>query len=295
MADAPFDLLEPTREATPLIVEVPHAGLNVPPHVLSELMAPARAIARDADLFVDELYQDAPALGATLLLARHSRYVLDLNRAESDIDAQSVASGPSRHSPRGVVWRVTTEGDRALATPLSRDSFEERLRDVYRPYHAMLADLIRRKKERFGVALVLAAHSMPSYDGGPKAALGAWGFGGYAAGTRGPGGYPAGARLRADVVPGTQGRTSCGAKFIEVIEAHARQAALSLAHDDPYRGGFTTQSYGRPQENVHVVQVELSRRLYMDELNLRRRPGRFEATRAWCSELVAKLGRAALA
>jgi N-formylglutamate deformylase len=273
MDDVPFIVSEPAGRETPLIVEIPHAGLGVPPHILPELVAPARALGRDADLFVDELYAEAPAHGASVLLARTSRYVVDLNRAESDVDAQSVASGPSAHSPRGVIWRVTTEGDRALAAPLRKESFEERLREIYRPYHAQLVDLIRRKKERFGLAVVVAAHSMPSHDGTSKAV---------------------GGRPRADVVPGTQGRTSAHGRWIDIVEAHAREASLSVAHDDPYRGGFTTQHYGQPASGVHVVQVELARRLYMDELTLRRRPGRFDTMKSWCSELVAKLGHAAL-
>jgi N-formylglutamate amidohydrolase len=96
------------------------------------------------------------------------------------------------------------------------------------------------------------------------------------------------------VVPGTLGRTSAHARFIDLIDAHARQAGFSVMHDDPYRGGFTTQHYGRPDANVHVVQVELARRLYMDELSLRQRPEPFEQLRNWCGELVAKLGHAAL-
>jgi N-formylglutamate deformylase len=287
MTLAPFHVCVHTGKETPVIVEIPHAGLLVPPHVSPELLASARAMGRDADLYVDELYTEAHALGASVLRARNSRYVVDLNRAESDFDAQSVAGGPDGHSPRGVIWRVTSEGDRALAAPLRRDAFEWRLKEIYRPYHAKLAELIGEKKERFGLAIVLAAHSMPSEGstlqsdrparGGPQ-----------------PGGSATRRSRRADVVPGTLGRTSAHGRFIDLVDAHARQAGLSVMHDDPYRGGFTTQHYGRPDANVHVVQVELARRLYMDELSLRQRPEPFEQLRTWCGELVAKLGHAAL-
>jgi N-formylglutamate deformylase len=272
MNGATFLAIAPTGEETPLIVEIPHAGLEVPTFVLPELLASARAIGRDADLYVDELYESAAAHGASVLVARTSRYVVDLNRDETDFDSQSVDSGPAAHAPRGVIWRLTTEGDRALAAPLRRQAFEERLQVVYRPYHAALAELIAAKKKRFGLALVLAAHSMPSQTGGPSG--------------------PAGAR--ADVVPGSLGRTSADARFIDLVDTHARDARFSVNHDDPYRGGYTTQHYGRPDSGVHVVQVEVARRLYMDEGTLRRRPGRFEALQAFCGELVAKLGRAAL-
>jgi N-formylglutamate deformylase len=273
MTEAPFVVLAPAGKEIPVIVEVPHAGLEVAPAFLPDVLASARALGRDADLYVDELYGTAHALGATVLIARASRYVVDLNRDENDVDSQSVERGPAAHSPRGVIWRLTTEGDRAIAAPLRRAAFEERMNRVYRPYHAELGELIRQKKDRFGLAVVVAGHSMPSL---------------------GRSLHPDRGSSRADVVPGTQGRTSAHARFIDVVDAHARQSGFSVAHDNPYKGGYTTQHYGRPDEGVHVIQVELARRLYMDELTLRRTPGKLEVLRAWCGELVAKLGRAAL-
>ena len=259
---------------TPLIVEIPHAGLFVPPPFMPELLASARSIGKDADLHVDDLYEEAHLEGATLLIARTSRYVVDLNRSEDDVDAGAVIGGQVPSSPRGVVWRITTEGDRALTGPLHREAFERRLAEVYRPYHAALRGLIARKQKRFGIAVVLAGHSMPSVA---RAAHGDAG------------------KVRADVVPGSRGRTSAAAKYIDAVDAHARARGWTVAHDDPYKGGFTTQHYGRPHENVHVVQVELARRLYMDETTYRRTPGAFEDVRAWCRGLAAKLGRLASA
>ena len=78
-----FIVREPERNETALVVEVPHAGLYVPPQFLPELLAPARALGRDADLYVDELYADAPEEGASLLVSHTSRYVADLNRGEA--------------------------------------------------------------------------------------------------------------------------------------------------------------------------------------------------------------------
>jgi len=267
----PFRVVEPTAEETPVVVEVPHAGLEVPAHLGTPMVTPVRALARDADLFVDELYQDAPAVGATLLVARTSRYLLDLNRAEDDFDAAAVAGAPGAPSrPRGLVWSLTTDNERALSRPLTRAELEERLDEVWRPYHATLARILERKRRRFGWAVLLAAHSMPS--------VGRMGHGDTGA-------------ARADVVPGTQGRTTSCAELIERVERHARAAGLELRHDDPYRGGYATKHYGRPALGVHAVQVELARRLYMDERTLRRAAG-FEKTRAWCKGLVAALGEA---
>lgn len=271
----PFEVMQPTGPETPVVVEVPHAGLGMPAPYLEPLVAPARALARDADLYVDALYEDAPAEGASLLVSRASRYAIDVNRAETDVDAEVVEGARSdvllHH---GLVWRTTSDGAPALRRRLTRAELEERLEQIWRPYHRALAALIEAKRRRFGLCVVLAAHSMPSFErtgpGSPRA------------GRPGP--------ARADVVPGTRGRRSAGPRFIEAVEALARASGFTLRHDDPYAGGYTTQHYGKPAEGVHVVQVELARRLYLDEGTLRTIPG-FDGVRAWCRSLVAELGR----
>jgi N-formylglutamate amidohydrolase len=273
MRDAPFVIHEPAGRETPLIVEIPHAGLSVPPSFMPELLASARAIGRDADLYVDELYEDAPLEGASVLVSRTSRYVVDLNRAEDDVDAAAAARGRVPSSPRGVVWRITTEGAPALAAPLRDEVFEHRLDVVYRPYHAALRALIAHKQKSFGTAVILAGHSMPSVARVAHSDRG---------------------QVRADVVPGSRGRTSAAGRYIDAVDAHARSRGWRVAHDEPYKGGFTTQHYGRPDTGVHVVQVEIARRLYMDETTYRRTPGAFDDVRGWCRELVALLGRLAL-
>src|SRR5579863_10670104 len=107
---APFELLEPAGAETPVIVEIPHAGLEVPAPFLEPLTAPARALGRDADLYVDTLYEDAPAEGATVLACRVSRYVVDVNRAETDVDGEVVEGARADVAlQHGLVWRTTSD------------------------------------------------------------------------------------------------------------------------------------------------------------------------------------------
>jgi N-formylglutamate amidohydrolase len=271
----PFRVLEPPGEETPVVVEVPHAGLHVPPEHALWLLAPARAIARDADLLVDELYAGAPGEGATLIVSHVSRYVIDLNRGEGDTDAESVEGGTAHgRMPRGLIWRLTTDNEPALAAPLRHAEVEARKDAIYRPYHRALRAIVDRKKAKFGIAVILPGHSMPSVGRSAHGDSGA---------------------ARADLVPGSRGRTSAEGRFIDLVDAHGRAAGMTVVHDNPYRGGFVTRHYGRPAERVHCVQVELARRLYLDEAMLRRDEARFEATRSWCLELVRKLGKEALA
>jgi N-formylglutamate amidohydrolase len=239
----PFRLVRPLGRETPVVVEVPHAGLGVDAAALSTMVVPARCLARDADLFVDEVVQDVVHEGATLLVAGVSRFVVDLNRDETDHDPGAVEGSVGDSAPHGVVWHRATLGERVLSAPLSRGELARRLDVFHRPYHRELAALIAEKKQRFGHAIVLSAHSMPSN------------------------GVDARGRTvpRADVVPGTRGRTSAAGALIDHVDGEARARGLSVRHDDPYRGGFVTRHYGKPSRNVHVVQIELARRLYMSE------------------------------
>jgi N-formylglutamate amidohydrolase len=228
-----------------------------------------RSVGVDADLYVDELYSGAPDVGATLLVAEYSRYVCDLNRSEHDVDPLAASGGTAQRAPHGLIWRDTTEGQRALYQPLSREELERRLVTFYRPYHQCLAELLAAKRAKFGFVILLAGHSMPS---------------------RGRPGHSDTGRDRADVVPGSRGRSTAAAVVIETPERIAQPRGWSVVHDDPYRGGFTTAFYGRPDRQQHALQVELSRRLYMNEGNLEKRPGGFEETRQFCTTLVAALG-----
>ncbi len=267
-----FDLQPPTAASSALLVEVPHAGVWIPDLVADELSAPQDALIRDADIHVDRLYAHAPSLGAALLVARVSRYVVDLNRAETDVDAVTVTDHPSPTTlqPRGVVWRATTDGRPVLKRPLSYARLEQRLARFYTPYHTVLRQVLEDLRERFGFAILLAGHSMPS---------------------RGRSLHVDAGSQRADVVPGTQGRTTADARVIDLVDAHFRSAGLSVRHDDPYKGGFVTSHYGRPREHMHAIQIELNRALYVNEETFQPRPGDFERIAALLDELIVKLGR----
>jgi len=265
------ELTHPTITPSPVLVEVPHSGLQVPAEVESEIDASPSAMLRDSDLYVDQLYQRAPEQGATLLVSRVSRYVVDLNRGPDDVDSVAVPKHPKgRHLPaRGVVWRARTDGTPLLRAPLSVEQFSRRLELFYEPYHRTLRDVAAQIRERHGQVVIVAAHSMPS------------------AGRRTVGGRPA---RRADIVPGTRGRSTADGRIIDLIDSHFREAGLSVKHDDPYRGGWTTSSYGAPKRGQHAVQIELNRALYVDEHTSEIKKNDFTQLQAVLEQLVGKLG-----
>ena len=271
---AVFEVHEPAAKEIPVVVEVPHAGLSVNATSMATLCAPVRALARDADLYVDELYVDAPAEGATLLASKVSRYVCDLNRSAQDVDGLTVEGKGTRPYPHGLIWRSTTDDLPALERALPPAELERRLEAIYRPYHLTLSQLLQRKQERFGYVILLCGHSMPS---------------------RGRPGHADPGQLRADVVPGSRGGTSADRAVLDCTERVCRERGWSVDHDNPYKGGFSTGHYGRPRQGQHAIQIEISRRLYMDERTLAKKPKDFAETRAFCRTLVAQLGKLALA
>lgn len=264
-----FSLTRPDGAETPVLVEVPHAGLAIPEPVRAELAVPSTVVLRDSDIYVDKLYARAPSAGATLLVAQVSRYVVDLNRAPDDIDPETVPDHPDPRGvqPRGVVWRVTTDGAPALREPLTYAALQERLSRFHAPYHRAIERELVRKRERFGHAVLLAAHSMPSVSRSPNTSI-----------------------PRADVVPGTRGRSTADARLIDLVDRHFREAGLTVRHDDPYRGGWSTQHYGRPAEGWHAIQIEINRALYVDEQTARPKDGAFESLQALVFELVRRVG-----
>lgn len=258
----------PERGRTPVLVEVPHAGLTIPAALRGEILATPEALRRDADLDVNLLYERAPSVGAALLTAQLSRYVVDLNRAPDDIDLEP-GQGGRAGQPRGVVWRVTTEGQPVLRKPLDASGIQQRVDLYHAPYHSRLRSELDAIKSRFGFAILVAGHSMPSA-------------------------VRRGAReveRRADVVPGSLSRTSADPRVIDLVESVFRAAGLSVRHDEPYRGGFTTAHYGRPNEGIHAIQIEVNRALYMDEVTCRSKPGDFQRLQAVLQGLVERLGQ----
>lgn len=259
-----FTVTAPRAPMSPLVVEVPHASTWASAEHLALFGMPARYLASEADLYVDELYERAPDAGATLLVGGISRFVVDLNRAEEDVDAELVDGAPRRTgTTQGCLWKTTSDGRYVHTRRLSRQEWAERVLQIYRPYHHALMAAIYERQQRFGYAILLCGHSMPT------------------------------AATKADVVPGTRGGLSCAPRVTELVLAHAEKSAFHTVIDKPYPGGYSTRNYGRPSDGVHAIQVELSRSLYMNEVYAAKSDG-FEPIKAWCTELCAQLARLSL-
>ena len=265
-----FVVTRPEVQSTPIFVDVPHAGEWIPDSVMDEMVVGDKTLRRDLDLYVDEIWADAPKLGATMIHSKVSRYVVDLNRAPDDV-APTTVRGALRidkagyYQDRGVVWRTTTDGVPVMASPMSMDAFKRRIATFHTPYFDAIEAEIARIRDQFGYCILLDGHSMPS--------MGRVGH------------TDPGAR-RADVVPGDVNGASCDPGITWAVEKHFKQNGYTVAVNQPYKGGWITRWFGRPRQNVHAIQIELNRDIYMDETTFERRIERMEELGKTCVALI---------
>jgi N-formylglutamate deformylase len=238
---ADFDAFLPDEPVTPVVVSVPHAGTQV--EGFADALAPGLDVRCDADLFVDQLYEGAPR--GAFIRAATSRFVCDLNRDADDVSPRAVPEhpAPKNSDGRGFVWEVTTTGASALARPLSLAEWRAR-KAIHDGYHGAIAAALARARARFGFAILVDGHSMPSVGRQEHADPG---------------------RPRADIVPGDRLGKSCGPALSRRVGEHFRGHGLSVTFNEPYRGGFITAHHGNPAAGVHAIQIEMRRDLYMDE------------------------------
>ena len=250
-----YRLTRPARLSTAVIFASPHSGREYPQALLERTGLDEARLRSSEDAFVADLLVRAPQEGAALLAARLPRAWVDLNRAADELDP-ALIEGLGRRAPvsprvaagLGVIPRVVASGRAIYSGKISIAEAEARIDAVWRPYHAALADLIDEVRSRFGRAVLIDMHSMPSE------ALDAFGA------------------QRPDIVLGDRHGNSARAETVAAVEDVLRGLGLRVARNSPFAGAYIAQRYGRPVEGVEVIQLEICRGLYMDERLVRRAP-----------------------
>jgi N-formylglutamate amidohydrolase len=268
-----YVLTRPEHRSGPVIFASPHSGCDYAAEFLAQAVLDRRTIRSSEDAFVDELFGMAPGMGASLLAARAPRAYIDLNRAADELDP-AVIEGLMRvpHNPRissglGVIPRVVAGGRAIYRGKLPLAEAEARLRRFWHPYHQALAAMVEETRAEFGQAVLIDCHSMPHEA--------------IEAHTR-PG------QPRPEVVLGDRYGATAGREVMERVEAAFAGAGLRVGRNAPFAGAYVAQAYGRPSRGVHVVQVEIDRALYMDEVRVERLAG-FDAFRELIAGVVAEL------
>ena len=223
---------------SPLIISVPHAGTEVPPELAAHLTPMALALP-DTDWHVERLYDFAHALGATMIVARHTRYLIDLNRPPDDA---ALYSGTAQ---TGLCPTQSFDGEslyRDGATALAAAEIARRRTQYWQPYHDALRARLEDTRQRLGYALLLDAHSIRSVV--PRLFTG---------------------RLP-DINIGTYDGCSCSGAVNDAVRACLDGASRwTQVIDGRFKGGYITRHYGRPADGVHALQIELAQSSYMDE------------------------------
>jgi N-formylglutamate deformylase len=231
------DWLKISQGDAPLIVSIPHAGTHIPADIESELVSPWLA-RKDADWWVDRLYDFAGAVGATTVHTTISRSVIDVNR---DPSGKSLYPGQTTTE---LCPTTTFDGEplyKKKIVPPDTTIIVARRLHYFDPYHAAIADEIARLRTIHDRVVLFEAHSIRSH-------------------------VP---RLFEGELPnfniGTNSGASCAPELAHTVEEVCGTSRYSYVTNGRFKGGYTTRHYGEPQIGVHAIQLELACRGYMDE------------------------------
>lgn len=248
MQDALFIVKNEAELRYPVLLAAPHAGRDYPAEMMENARIAPSALNRLEDRYSDLLMRAAEKAGFTTITALRARAWTDLNRAEDDIDramlhdipdtAKLTISAkqrgglgliPRRLHPVGEIWK----------RPIDYADAAQRIHAFHRPYHEKLSAVLAAMTERFGGAVLLDIHSMPPVNN----------FSG---------------DRRPDFVVGDRFGASAGSRFAEMLQAHLARDGHVCALNHPYAGDYILRRHGKPARNIHALQLETCRSLYLD-------------------------------
>jgi len=267
-----FVIHGPPAPRVPLVLDSPHSGFAFPADFGSRL---AEFDLREGeDCFVDQLYLPATERGVGLIAALAPRTYIDLNRHAADIDLALLEGGrwPGEHVPSGkarlgkaLIWRTLDDGREIYDRKLPVDEVQRRIEVYHRPYHGAVRDRIEATHARFGRSWHINCHSMNAI-----------------AGAQGEGGA---GRARADFIVGDRDGTTCDAAFTEFVRAFLANLGYDVRVNDLYKGVELVRAYSNPAEGRMSLQLEINKRLYMDEATRTKSAG-FEPLQRQLAALV---------
>lgn len=224
----------------PLLISMPHVGTTIPAEVREQL-TPAVDKLTDTDWHLPLLYNMTYELGASVIHAKYSRYVIDLNRSSDDSNLypgqDTTGLCPTDTFAKEALY---LEGKIPHATEVQR-----RIQHYWRPYHQQLQAELERLRAKHGIAILWDAHSIASEV--PRFFQG----------------------KLPDLNFGTADQHSCASGLQQILadtlQAQATEAGFSHVFNGRFKGGYITRHYGQPAKDIHAVQLEMSQCIYMDE------------------------------
>lgn len=252
-----FEIWEPPAQQIPLILNSPHSGRIYPRCFVENSRLDQTGIRRSEDHFVDELFCSGVRLGAPMLAANFPRAYVDVNREPYELDPRMFdgclppyanTSSIRVAGGLGTIPRIVAENMEIYKHKLPVGEAMERVDLIYKPYHAALRKLIARTHAQFGTAVLIDCHSMPGNI------------------------RLSGSGIRPDFIIGDRYGTSASSELSRLALRLLEDMGFAAVRNKPYAGGFITEHYGRPARNLHALQIEINRSLYIDEATLKKRP-----------------------
>ena len=258
-----------------LVLDSPHSGVAHPPDFLHT--CPLATLRQAEDTHVEKLYDFAPALGAHWIEAHFPRSYLDANRNTTELDVSlldapwpyPVATDPQILSKvrlgKGLIWRTTDDGVPIYERLLSVAEVKARIERCWQPYHAAVAQAIDAAHAAHGYSIHINCHSMPAIASSHA--------------TEFPG------QAHADFVVGDRDGTTASAALSQRVCSHLRALGYDVAYNHPYKGVELVRRHSQPAAQRHSIQLEVNRKLYMDEQTLVLGPG-FDKLKADLRSLI---------
>ncbi|MEZ4825665.1 MAG: N-formylglutamate amidohydrolase [Bacteroidia bacterium] len=256
-----YDIIEPKDKKVPILVSIPHAGTLFPEELQDQYVPGRMAFPDDTDWFLPELYSFVSEMGITLITARYSRWVIDLNR---DPDSKPLYN--DGRAITGLTPDKTFFGEPLyLANSPDADEISRRKNLYYFPYHHQIAEILSGLREKYNHVLLYDAHSIrrrvPSIYSDP---------------------FP-------DVILGDNDGTSAHPDLIAAAWEVLASGTWSPMHNTLFRGGHITRHFGNPAKGIHALQLERSKDLYMDDTETHYHPGRAAMMQARLRNMFEKL------
>lgn len=245
-----YKIYAPETQSVPLVFDSPHSGTLYPDNY--GYSSDLGLLRRTEDLFVDDLFESVPGVGAPLLAAQFARSYIDVNRAEDDIDPDLLDTDwPKSFTPtqrsaagHGLVHRLIKSGFPIYDRRLSVDEVQNRIEEFYHPYHAALKTLIEDTHYKFGTVWHINCHSMNSLASQVGSAF---------------------QFQEADFVLGDRDGTSCDQKFTIQIKEFLTDLGYTVYVNDPYKGVELLRRYSNPLMGFNSLQIEINKKLYLNE------------------------------
>lgn len=234
-----YTIKKPKRNKVPFILSIPHSGINFPEEIKSSYNENLTKQPDDTDWFLQDLYDFASEIGVTTIYANYSRWVIDLNR-----DPQSKAL----YNDGRIITSLTPKTDFLGNNIYKKDEYipskqeiDRRLEKYYWPYYKKIEEIISEFKKDYKNVLFWDAHSIRSYVPTIR---------------KEP--FP-------ELILGNNDKTTSNNNLIETAISNLKEHNYTVSHNTPFKGGYLTRYFGKPKNNIHALQLEMSKSIYMEK------------------------------